>query len=43
MLRDRSEAFCSGYVGVPERHPLWDWDHDAVAPDLGIEVHGGLT
>ena len=43
MLRDRKESFLSGYVGIPEGHPLWGWDQDAVAPDLGIEVHGGLT
>lgn len=43
MLRDRNEAFLSGYVGVPEGHPLWGWENDAVVSDIGIEVHGGLT
>jgi hypothetical protein len=43
MMRDTHGGFLSGYVGVPHDHPLWGWDHDAVPPDLGIEVHGGLT
>ncbi|AXJ97101.1 hypothetical protein [Sphingomonas sp. FARSPH] len=43
MLRDRHLGFLSGYVGIPQDHPLWGWDHDAVPPDIGIEVHGGLT
>ena len=43
MLRDTHRGFLSGYVGVPRGHPLWGWDSEAVPPDLGIEVHGGLT
>lgn len=43
MLRDRDGGFLSGYVGVPRDHPLWGWEHKALSPDLGIEVHGGLT
>ncbi|RSV32191.1 hypothetical protein [Sphingomonas sp. ABOLH] len=43
MLRDSGEGFLSGYVGVPEAHPLFGWDHDAVPTELGIDVHGGLT
>jgi hypothetical protein len=43
MLRDHPRGFLSGYVGVPEGHPLFGWDHEAVPADLGIEVHGGLT
>lgn len=43
MLRDSTEAFLSGYVGVPRDHPLWGFEHQAVPLDLGIEVHGGLT
>ncbi|THD35059.1 MAG: hypothetical protein E7773_11380 [Sphingomonas sp.] len=43
MLRDSRRGFLSGYVGVPSDHPLWGWDSEAVAPDIGIEVHGGLT
>lgn len=43
MLRDKNRHFLSGYVGVSRDHPLWGWEHDAVPPDLGIEVHGGLT
>lgn len=42
MLRE-PEGFLGGYVGVSRDHPLWGWDHEAVTPDLGIEVHGGLT
>lgn len=43
MMRDNPEGFLSGYVGVPGSHPLFGRDHDAIPPDLGIEVHGGLT
>lgn len=43
MLRDTDGAFLSGYVGVPSDHPLWGWDHEGISPELGIEVHGGLT
>lgn len=43
MLRDTRRGFLSGYVGIPSDHPLWGWDEEAVPPDLGIEVHGGLT
>lgn len=43
MLRDHPDGFLSGYVGVPESHPLFGWDHKAVPSSLGIEVHGGLT
>jgi len=43
MLRDHPDGFLSGYVGVPEGHPLFGWDHGAVPADMGIDVHGGLT
>jgi len=43
MLRDTDNGFLCGYVGIPQDHPLWGWDADAVPPDTGIEVHGGLT
>ncbi len=43
MMRDNPDGFLSGYVGVPESHPLFGWERDAIPPDLGIEVHGGLT
>lgn len=43
MLRDTARGFLSGYVGVPRDHPLWGWESEAVPPDLGIDVHGGLT
>lgn len=43
MMRDNPEGFLSGYVGVPGTHPLFGWEHDAIPPDLGIEVHGSLT
>jgi hypothetical protein len=43
MLRDNPDGFLSGYVGVGEEHPLFGWKHGAVTPDLGIDVHGGLT
>ncbi|WP_394653106.1 hypothetical protein [uncultured Sphingomonas sp.] len=43
MLRDTRGGFLRGYVGIPREHPLWGWDQKAVPPDLGIEVHGGLT
>ncbi|RUN75492.1 hypothetical protein EJC47_15795 [Sphingomonas sp. TF3] len=43
MLRHDPDGFLSGYVGVPEDHPLFGWDHEAIAPEIGIDVHGGLT
>ncbi|NLS27275.1 hypothetical protein S2M10_22700 [Sphingomonas sp. S2M10] len=43
MMRDRTDGFLSGYVGVPDSHPLFGWNHLAIPADLGIEVHGGLT
>ncbi|AGH50178.1 hypothetical protein G432_12285 [Sphingomonas sp. MM-1] len=43
MLRATRGGYLSGYVGVPRDHPLWGWEHGAVGPDLGVEVHGGLT
>lgn len=43
MMRDHPDGFLSGYVGVPEGHPLFGWHHKAVPSGLGIEVHGGLT
>lgn len=43
MLRDFSGGFLRGFVGIPEGHPLWGWDYRAVAADLNIEVHGGLS
>lgn len=43
MLRDTEDGFLSGYVGIPRDHPLWGWKTDAVPPDIGIEVHGGLN
>lgn len=43
MLRDTHGGHLCGYVGVPQGHPLWGWDHEAVPATVGIEVHGGLT
>jgi hypothetical protein len=43
VLRDNPDGFLSGYVGVPEAHPLFGWEHEAIPEELGIEVHGGLT
>lgn len=43
MLRDTDDGFLCGYVGIPQDHPLWGWDANAVPPDIGIDVHGGLT
>ena len=43
MLREKNRLFLSGYVGLPRDHPLWGWEHQAVPPDIGIDVHGGLT
>ena len=39
----RPATIVSCYVGVPPDHPLWGWESNAVPPDLGIDVHGGLT
>lgn len=43
MMRDNPDGFLSGYVGVPQGHPLFGWEHEAIPAELGIEVHGGLT
>lgn len=43
MMRDNPDGFLSGYVGVPEDHPLFGWNHEVVPSGLGIEVHGGLS
>lgn len=43
IMRDELRGHLSGYVAVPPGHPLYGYDHDAVPPDLDIEVHGGLT
>ena len=43
IMRDPRGGYLSGYVAVPPGHPLYGFDHDAVPPDLDIEVHGGLT
>lgn len=38
IVRNRAGALC-GYVGIPESHPWFGMDYDAINPD----VHGGLT
>lgn len=43
VTRDPRAGYLSGYVAVPDGHPLYGFDHDAVPADLDIEVHGGLT
>ncbi len=42
MMRERTDGHLRGFVGIPKDHPLWGWEDEAVPPDLGIEVHGGL-
>ena len=43
IMRNSHGGYLSGYVAVPPDHPLYGFDHDAIPPDLDIEVHGGLT
>lgn len=43
MIRDDRDGFLRGFVGVEPEHPLYGFEHEAVPPDLNIEVHGGLT
>ena len=43
IMRDSHRGYLSGYVAVPVGHPLYRFDHEAVPPDLDIEVHGGLS
>ncbi|RXD04863.1 hypothetical protein EQZ23_06895 [Sphingomonas sp. UV9] len=43
MMRATEGGYLDGYVGVPPSHPLHGFDAKAVPPDIGIEVHGGLT
>ena len=43
IMRDSFGGFLGGYVGVPASHPLYEFEHDAIPADIGIEVHGGVT
>lgn len=43
VMRDDRGGFLSGFVGVPDCHPLFGWSHDAIPVELGIQVHGDLT
>ena len=43
IMRAASSGHLSGYVGVPPKHPLYGFEHEAIPADLDIEVHGGLT
>lgn len=43
MMRPTAGGYLAGYVGVPPSHPLYGFEADAIPPDVGIEVHGGLT
>jgi hypothetical protein len=43
VMRSNPRGYLSGYVGVPEGHPLFGWNHAAIPDELGVEVHGGLT
>lgn len=43
MMRETDGGYLGGYVGVPRSHPLYGFEADAIPPDIGIEVHGGLT
>lgn len=43
MIRDPSDGFLRGFVGVEPGHPLYGFEHEAIPPDFDIEVHGGLT
>ncbi|WP_019516211.1 hypothetical protein [Sphingomonas sp. Mn802worker] len=43
VMRDDRGGFLSGFVGVPEGHPLFGWAHDAIPVGFGIQVHGGLS
>lgn len=43
MMRKTDGGYLGGYVGVPRSHPLYGFDADAIPPDIGVEVHGGLT
>lgn len=39
IVRSESSGGLCGYVGVDERHPLFEGDYD----DPRVDVHGGLT
>lgn len=43
MMRETDGGYLAGYVGVPRSHPLYGFEADAIPPEIGIEVHGGLT
>lgn len=43
IMRETPGGYLRGFVGVEPGHPLYGFEHDAIPPELGIEVHGGLT
>lgn len=42
ILRARDGSL-AGYVGVPSTHKLAGFEADAIASNIGVGVHGGLT
>jgi hypothetical protein len=43
VMRADQGGHLGGYVAVPRSHPLYGFERRAIPPELGIEVHGGLT
>ncbi|HEX8402010.1 MAG TPA: hypothetical protein VF628_09930 [Allosphingosinicella sp.] len=43
IMRSRHGGYLGGYVGVPQGHPLYGFDHAAIPSELDVEVHGGIT
>ncbi|MFN3727610.1 MAG: hypothetical protein ACK4SZ_15055 [Allosphingosinicella sp.] len=43
IMRASGGGHLCGYVGVPPEHPLYGFEHEAIPPNLDIEVHGGLS
>jgi hypothetical protein len=43
IIRHPSLGHLCGYVGVPQRHPLYGRSYDEVYDLIDPEVHGGLT
>ena len=43
IMRASRGGYLGGYVGILPGHPLYGFDHAAIPPELGIEVHGGIT
>lgn len=43
IMRERPGGYLRGFVGIEPGHPLYGFRHDAIPPELDVEVHGGVS